>query len=132
MVSGAFVASVGCTVVGPSVASVGFVGSGPSVVSGLDGSPMQQSCHLPHHVLPVEKSLRQLLLPQVKPSAHSLSLLQSPSPKLQGPLYLQHLRTLNQSVPSHPVPVSGTLSGAKQQHIARAVGTMMSLLENIG
>ena len=39
VVSGAFVASVGCTVVGPSVASVGFVGSGPSVVSGPDESP---------------------------------------------------------------------------------------------
>ena len=75
--------------------------------------PMQQSCLLPHHVSPVEKSRLQLLLPQVRPSAHSLSLLQSPSPTAHLlPLYRQHFRMLNQSVPSHPVPVSGSLSGA--------------------
>merc|ERR1711936_519502 len=75
--------SVSSVAFGSSVSSVPSVGSvvlGSSVGSGVVVTLIQQSCRLLHQVSPVEKSRRQLLRPHIRPSAHSLSLLQSPSP----------------------------------------------------
>ena len=77
--------------------------------------PIQQSSPLFQNVVgsSEEKSVLQLFLPHRRPCAHSLSLLQSPSPSRHGPYSLQHRLILLLSVPSQAAGSGGGFSGTK-------------------
>jgi len=82
----------------------------PSQAAGSGGGfagTWQQSLFLFQNVPSDEKSRLQLLLPHTRPLAHSLSLLQSPSPSLHGPKFLQHFLMFPGFVPSQSVDAGG-------------------------